>query len=123
MDDRTITVTPLTGSLGARIEGIDLGGPIGAGPLRELHTAILEHLVVCLPGQSIDDDAQVALARALGARIRIRWGRSSVTTPSSGASAPTTTSPAPTPTSTSSASTKKPGDQSWNGSPAPRTRW
>jgi taurine dioxygenase len=62
----TIAVTPVAGSLGARIEGVDLAGPLANDQLAELRTAVLEHLVVFVPGQSVDDDAQVALARAFG---------------------------------------------------------
>jgi len=61
-----VDVTPVASSLGARIDGIDLGRPIAAEQVDDLRRAVLEHGVVFIPGQSIDDDAQVALARAFG---------------------------------------------------------
>ena len=57
----TITVTPVASSLGARIEGIDLAAPLDPLQLDELHRALLDHLVVFLPHQKIDDDAQIGL--------------------------------------------------------------
>jgi taurine dioxygenase len=63
---QTITVTPVGSSLGARVEGMDLAGGPGAQQVEELHRALREHLVVFLPEQHIDDDAQIALARTFG---------------------------------------------------------
>jgi taurine dioxygenase len=59
-------VTPVASSLGARIDGVDLGVPLTADDVDALRRAVLEHGVVFIPAQSIDDDAQIALARAFG---------------------------------------------------------
>ena len=64
--DQTITVTPVGSSLGARVEGIDLAGELDPRQVQELHRALLDHQVVFLPGQDIDDDAQIALAKTWG---------------------------------------------------------
>ena len=59
-------VTPVASSLGAHIGGIDLGASLAADEVEALRNAVLEHGVVSLPGQAIDDAAQIALARACG---------------------------------------------------------
>jgi taurine dioxygenase len=62
----TITVTPVGSSLGARVDGVDLAAGLDPRQVEELHRALLEHLVVFLPEQHVDDDAQIALARTFG---------------------------------------------------------
>jgi len=62
----TITVAPVGSSLGARVDGIDLAHGLDPGQIEELHRALLEHLVVFLPEQTVDDDTQIALARTFG---------------------------------------------------------
>ena len=59
-------VTPVASSLGAHIGGIDLGASLAADEVEALRNAVLGHGVVFLPGQAIDDGAQIALARAFG---------------------------------------------------------
>ena len=66
MGYQTIEVTPLASSLGARVEGIDLADALDPTRRDELHRALLDHLVVFLPDQTIDDDDQIALARTFG---------------------------------------------------------
>jgi taurine dioxygenase len=62
----TITVTPVGSSLGARVDGMELADGLVPAQVEELHRALLEHLVVFVPAQTIDDDTQVALARTFG---------------------------------------------------------
>lgn len=66
MSYETITVTPVGSSLGARIDGMDLAAGLDPRQVEELHRALLEHLVVFLPEQTVDDDTQIALARTFG---------------------------------------------------------
>jgi taurine dioxygenase len=66
VDYQTIRVTPVASCLGARIDGMDLSAPLSTEQVEELHGALLEHLVVFLPGQTIDDDRQIALAQTFG---------------------------------------------------------
>ncbi len=67
----TISITPLTGSLGASVEGVDLKRPIDTESLGALHRAFLEHCVLVFRGQNLDEIAQLAFAR--------RWGEPVVT--------------------------------------------
>ena len=57
----TISVTPISSSLGARIEGVDLD-KLSDDQFEEIHRALLDHLVVFLPGQEIDDDHHKSFA-------------------------------------------------------------
>lgn len=60
------TVTPLTGALGARVEGVDLRQPLSDGLVDEIQSLVDEHLVVFFTGQQIDDDQQFAFALRFG---------------------------------------------------------
>jgi taurine dioxygenase len=62
----TITVTPVGSSLGARVDGMELARGLDSRQIEELHQALLEHQVLFMPAQDIDDDAQIALARTFG---------------------------------------------------------
>ena len=62
----TLKITPLTGSIGALVEGIDLNKPIDDGIFRELHAGFLDYQVLIYRGQFITPASQVAFAR--------RWG-------------------------------------------------
>jgi taurine dioxygenase len=62
----TMTVTPLSGILGARIEGIDLREPLGGEALAAVRQAFRDHQVVCLPGQKISAANQIAFCGLFG---------------------------------------------------------
>lgn len=63
---RSITVTPLTGSMGAEIAGIDLSAPLSNEQLADIHQAFLDHLMICFRDQDLTPGAQVDLARHFG---------------------------------------------------------
>lgn len=48
---QSLTVTPLTGCLGAKIEGLRIGEPLSRGVLARLKDALREYKVVALPDQ------------------------------------------------------------------------
>lgn len=58
MSYETIQVTPVSSSLGARIEGVDLRAPLSDRQFDEVHRALLDHLVVFLPSQPLSDQQQ-----------------------------------------------------------------
>lgn len=60
-----MNIEPLTGSTGAKIDGIDLANANGAD-IAAVEQAILDHLVVFFPGQSLEPEAQMRLANQLG---------------------------------------------------------
>ncbi|HEX7303045.1 TauD/TfdA family dioxygenase [Lentzea sp.] len=63
----TVTVQKLGAGIGARIDGVRLGGDLSAGTVAEVRAALLANKVVFFPGQHhLDDDGQLAFARLLG---------------------------------------------------------
>lgn len=77
-----VTVTKLTSRIGARVDGVRLGGNLEAGTVNQIRAALLAHRVIFFRGQShLDDDQQLAFARLLGTPIahpaayRTRRGR------------------------------------------------
>jgi len=67
LEDRTLTVTKIGGRIGARIDGVRLGGDLDTATVAEVRRALLEHKVVFLPGQRhLDDAEQAAFASLLG---------------------------------------------------------
>jgi taurine dioxygenase len=65
MSYETITVTPISSSIGARIDGVDLMS-LSDEQFAEIHRALIEHLVIVLPGQAINDEAQKGFAGRFG---------------------------------------------------------
>jgi alpha-ketoglutarate-dependent sulfate ester dioxygenase len=65
-----ITVTKLGSRIGARLDGVRLGGDLDAATVDEIHGALLRHRVIFFRGQHhLDDDEQLAFARLLGTPI------------------------------------------------------
>jgi taurine dioxygenase len=62
-----IDLTPLSGALGARIDGVDLGAPLGEATMARIKDAFLEYSVLVFSGQDkLTPAQQVAFAA--------RWG-------------------------------------------------
>lgn len=61
----SLTIEPIGAALGAEVSGIDLAN-LSADQATELRDALLEHQVVGLRDQHLDDAGHVALAEALG---------------------------------------------------------
>ncbi len=57
---------PLHRNFGARVNGIDLAGPLTGEEVAELHAAIDEYSVLLFPQQNMSDEAQMQLTSALG---------------------------------------------------------
>src|ERR1700720_3704200 len=65
-----ITVTKLGSRIGARVDGVRLGGDLDPATVDEIRRALLTHRVIFLRGQHhLDDDQQFAFARLLGTPI------------------------------------------------------
>lgn len=63
----SLTVQPVAGRIGARIEGVRLGPDLDSGVVAAIRAALLRHKVIFLPGQQhLDDQAQTGFARLLG---------------------------------------------------------
>jgi taurine dioxygenase len=62
----TITVTPVGGALGARVDGVDLRRPLGASTVEQLGDLLTDHLVLFFSEQHLDDEQHLAFARQFG---------------------------------------------------------
>lgn len=56
----------ITGAFGAELLGLDLSRPISAALAHHLRQALSEHLVLVIPGQNLDLEAQRALTQVFG---------------------------------------------------------
>ena len=54
MSKTKLNIRPLTPLIGAEITGIDLAGGLDDEAYQGLRKALLDHLVIVLPGQRID---------------------------------------------------------------------
>jgi taurine dioxygenase len=61
-----LKLTPLTGSIGALVEGADLHRPLRSEDVEALRVALHEWLVLFFPGQCLSDGEHIALAEAFG---------------------------------------------------------
>ena len=71
------TIEPLHRDFGARVAGIDLGAPLSAHDLAAVRDAIDRYSLLVFPGQSLDDETQLAFTRRLGEPEveHVRFGR------------------------------------------------
>ena len=66
----SITVTRLGSRIGARLEGVHLGGDLDPATAEKIHQALLAYKVIFFRGQHhLDDERQLAFARLLGTPI------------------------------------------------------
>ncbi len=61
-----LDVTPLSGTIGAEIRGVDLKQAIGADVVAAVRAALLEYKVIFFPGQHLAPAEHVAFARSFG---------------------------------------------------------
>ncbi len=65
--DTTVTVRPLGGRIGARIDGVRLGGDLDPASVAQVRDALLRHKVVFFRGQHhLDDDGHADFAELMG---------------------------------------------------------
>ena len=63
---RTIDVKPLSGALGAEIEGVDIASGLGEEQFAEIYRAFADYSVILFRNQSLTQEQHIAFAR--------RWG-------------------------------------------------
>ena len=68
-------VVRLAGALGAEIHGLDLSGPLDAGRVAAIRAVWLEHQVICVRDQHLDDAGFMAFARAIGEPVEYPFVR------------------------------------------------
>ncbi len=62
-----IEVTKLTPHIGATVTGVDLSKPLDDATFKALHTALLENLVLHIPGQDLPPGDHIAFTERFGA--------------------------------------------------------
>jgi taurine dioxygenase len=62
----TLTMRPLSPVTGVEIGGVDLSRPIDDATFTAIHDAFLRYLLVCFPGQTLDQTQHVAFSRRFG---------------------------------------------------------
>src|SRR5262245_8370837 len=72
---RRITVTPIAGSLGGEITGVDLARDLDDEVIAEIRRAWLTHLVVFFRDQALDSDQFLAFARRIGVPVEYPFVR------------------------------------------------
>ena len=66
MRNDSVKIEPLTGHIGAEIQGIDLREPLEDESYATIHGALMEHLVVFFRDQELSPDQHVAFGRLFG---------------------------------------------------------
>ena len=66
MVDGMLQIRRIGASAGAEVTGVDLSGNLTNDQSAVIHQALLDHLVLCFPGQELSPEDQIAFAR--------RWG-------------------------------------------------
>ncbi len=67
-----IAVSPLSGAIGARIEGVDLSRPLDAGTVAAIRRALCDDIIVVIPGQTLDETDQERFCRYFGELEMVR---------------------------------------------------
>ncbi len=68
----TLTITPVTGTIGAVVDGVDLTAPLDAATLHEVRDALHEHSVIFFRGQDLTEDEQIAFGRTSARSVPTR---------------------------------------------------
>ena len=65
-EGQQLEVSPVTGTIGAELSGVDLAQQLDAETVADIRRALLEHQVVFFRDQALDYESQVAFARRFG---------------------------------------------------------
>ena len=72
-DSPSVVLAPLSGVLGARIDGVDLSVDLADGTIATIRRAVCDHGVVVFSGQSLTPERQVAFTRRFGPDARVNF--------------------------------------------------
>jgi alpha-ketoglutarate-dependent 2,4-dichlorophenoxyacetate dioxygenase len=61
-----LTMRPLSPVMGVEISGVVVSGPVDDATFAAINDAFLRHLLVCFPGQTLDQTQHVAFSRRFG---------------------------------------------------------
>ncbi|MGJ8526062.1 Alpha-ketoglutarate-dependent sulfate ester dioxygenase [Halomonadaceae bacterium LMG 33818] len=65
----SLSISPLTGRIGALIEGLDIANGVGENEFEQLYQALLHYKVVFLRNQTISDEQQEEFSRLFGEQV------------------------------------------------------
>lgn len=66
----TLSITPLSETIGAEVSGVDLSRPIDAAVAGRLNQAFVDHAVLVVRGQSLEPEDFLRVAKQFGAPVR-----------------------------------------------------
>lgn len=75
MTYQTIEVRPIAGALGAEIGNVDLSKPLSDEVFKEIHQALMEHLVIFFRGQELTPAEHKAFSRRFGDLLEVPFIR------------------------------------------------
>ena len=75
MTYQTLGVKPISGALGAIVEGVDLSRELDNATANDLHQALLDHCVIFFRDQHLTPERHLALRPALRHAERARFRR------------------------------------------------
>ena len=61
-----LDIEPVTPTIGARVRGLDFSVPLSDAHCDQLYRALLDHLVIFVPGCAIEPQQQLDFARRFG---------------------------------------------------------
>ena len=61
-----LTLTPISGTLGAEVDGVDLSEPLSDSDFEQIHRAFLDHHVLVFRNQSLTPEQQMAFGQHFG---------------------------------------------------------
>ena len=62
----SLHLTPLTRAVGARVDGVDLSGPLDPEVAATVRAALFEHVVLVIGGQDLSAEGQIAFTEHIG---------------------------------------------------------
>ena len=72
---RHLTVNPISGALGAEIQGVDLSKPMSDDAFEEVRNALHENLVIFFRGQALTPEQHIAFSRRFGELLEVPFVR------------------------------------------------
>jgi len=73
MSDRTITIRPVAGALGAEITNVDLAGPLANSTAAAIRQAFTDHLVLFFHDQRLTPEQHLSFSRLFGPLSRMPY--------------------------------------------------
>src|SRR5258706_15245688 len=73
MSDRTITIKPVAGALGAEVTNVDLAGPFANSTAAAIRQAFTDHLVLFFRDQRLTPEQHLAFSRLFGPLSRMPY--------------------------------------------------